>query len=132
LSHLLDVNFLIACGWESHVEHVRASRWLNRAKSFATSPISEMGFLRVSLSPAYGASFVDAMEALGAITRMRAHRFLRDATSAQSLPPVSTSKDITDAHLVQLARRYRLKLATFDTALCEKQWARGIAEDPTR
>jgi hypothetical protein len=26
---LLDVNFLIACGWESHVEHVRASRWLS-------------------------------------------------------------------------------------------------------
>jgi uncharacterized protein len=132
LSPLLDVNFLIACGWESHVEHVRASRWLSRAKSFATCPISEMGFLRVSLSPAYGASFADAMEALGGITRMRAHRFLRDPTRAQSLPEVSTSKDVTDAHLVHLARRYRLKLATFDTALCEKQWAHGIAEDPTR
>ena len=132
MSYLLDVNFLIACGWESHAEYIRASRWLSRAKSFATCPISEMGFLRVSLSPAYGASFEDAMAALGAIARMRAHRFLRDATRAQSLPPVSTSKDVTDAHLVHLARRYRLKLATFDGALCEKEWARGVAEDPTR
>jgi predicted nucleic acid-binding protein len=57
---------------------------------------------------------------------------LQDATRAQSLPSVRTSKDVTDAHLVNLARRYRLKLATFDTALCEKEWARGVAEDPTR
>ncbi len=67
MSHLLDVNFIIACGWESHVEHVRASRWLSRIGSFATCPVSQMGFLRVSLSPAYGARFEDAMAALGAI-----------------------------------------------------------------
>ena len=132
MSHLLDVNFLVACGWESHADYLRASRWLSRAKSFATCPISEMGFLRVSLSPDYGASFEDAMAALSAIAGMRAHRFLPDATRAESLPRVNTSKDVTDAHLVHLARRYRLKLATFDAALCEKEWARGVAEDPTR
>jgi hypothetical protein len=70
--------------------------------------------------------------ALGAIVAMSTHRFLPDATRAQSLPPVSTSKDVTDAHLVHLARRHRLKLATFEAALCDKQWARGMAEDPTR
>jgi len=91
-----------------------------------------MGFLRVSLSPAFGASFEDAMTALDAIVRMRTHRFLQDATRAQSLPQVSTSKDVTDAHLVYLARHYRLKLATFDVTLREKQWARRVAEDPTR
>jgi predicted nucleic acid-binding protein len=91
-----------------------------------------MRFLRVSLSPAYSASFEDAMAVLGAIVKMDMHRFLRDATQAQSLPRVSTSKDVSDAHLVHLARRYRLKLATFDAALCEKPWARGVAEDPTR
>ncbi|HVB79733.1 MAG TPA: hypothetical protein VNE82_07245, partial [Candidatus Binataceae bacterium] len=109
MSHLLDVNFLIACGWESHAEYIQASRWLTRAKSFATCPISEMGFLRVSLSPAYGASFEDAMTALDAIVTMSTHRFLRDATRAKSLPQVSTAKDVTDAHLVHLARRNRLK-----------------------
>ncbi len=91
-----------------------------------------MGFLRVSLSPAFGASFEDAMAALDAIASMRTRRFLRDATRAQSLPRVSTSKDVTDAHLVRLARRNRLKLATLDAALCAKEWARGVAEDPTR
>lgn len=131
MSHLLDVNFLIACGWQSHAEHVRASRWLSRAKSFATSSIGEMGFLRVSLSPAFGARFEDSIAALEAILRMRGHRFVQDGTRARSLPIVATSKDVTDAHLVHLARRNRLKLATFDVALCEKPWARGVAEDPT-
>lgn len=131
MSHLLDVNFLVACGWQSHADHVRASRWLSRAKSFATSPASEMGFLRISLSPAFGASFDDAMAALDAILRMRGHQFLRDDTRAGSLPSVSSSKDVTDAHLVHLARRHRLKLATFDAALCDKPWAQGTAEDPT-
>jgi hypothetical protein len=91
-----------------------------------------MGFLRVSLSRAYGASFDDAITTLGSIVEMRAHRFLRDATRAQSLPRVSTAKDLSDAHLVHLARFHRLKLATFDAALCTKEWARGVAEDPTR
>jgi AbrB family looped-hinge helix DNA binding protein len=89
LTHLLDMNFLVACGWESHGEHIAASRWLSRVRSFATCPMTEMGFLRVSLSPVYGASFGDTMEVLEAITRMRAHRFLRDATRAQSLPASS-------------------------------------------
>ena len=91
-----------------------------------------MGFLRVSLSPAFGASFEDAMTALGAIVSMRTHLFLRDATRAKSLPQVNTSKDVTDAHLIYLARHHRLKLATFDVTLREKEWARDVAEDPTR
>jgi predicted nucleic acid-binding protein len=132
VSHLLDVNFLVACAWESHAEYAEANRWLSGAKSFATCPISEMGFLRVSLSPAFGASFDDTLAALETIIQMRTHRFLRDSTRAHSLPRVSTSKDVTDAHFVRLARRNHLKLATFDTALCEKDWARGVAEDPTR
>jgi uncharacterized protein len=131
VSYLLDVNFLIACGWQSHANHVRASRWLSRAKSFATTPVSEMGFLRVSLSPAFGAHFEDAIAALEAIVRTRGHRFVRDDTRAASLPIVTTSKDVTDAQLVHLARRHRLKLATFDVALCDKPWAKGVAEDPT-
>ena len=90
-----------------------------------------MGFLVVSLSPALGARFEDAIAVLEAIVRTRGHRFVRDDTRAGSLPMVTTSKDVTDAQLVYLARRYRLKLATFDAALCDKPWAQGVAEDPT-
>jgi toxin-antitoxin system PIN domain toxin len=131
VSHLLDVNFLVACAWQSHADHRRANRWLNEARSFATSSVTEMGFLRVSMSPAFGASFSDAMAALDAVVTTRGHHFLRDGTRGLSLPSVTTSKDVTDAHLVRLAARNRLKLATFDRTLCGRAWARGTAEDPT-
>ena len=131
MSHLLDVNFLVACAWQSHADHVRANRWLDTVKGFATSPVSEMGFLRVSMSPAFGASFADAMAALEAVVTMRGHRFLRDGTRGRSLPGVTSSREVTDAHLVRLAARHRLRLATLDKALCSKSWAKGIAEDPT-
>jgi len=38
-------------------DHVRANRWLNSVTEFSTAPVTQMGFLRVSMSAAYGASF---------------------------------------------------------------------------
>lgn len=128
MSHLLDVNLLIACGWASHVEHALASRWLARQTSFATCAISQMGFLRVSLSPAFGATFEDALCALEDIVTAPRHRLVADSIRGRDLPIVSGTKEITDAHLVRLAAAHRLKLATLDKPLCGKAWAHGIAE----
>lgn len=130
MSHLLDVNFLLACAWSRHAAHAHANRWLNSATGFATAPVTQMGFLRVSLSPAYGASFGDAQTVLRAILQLKAHRFLTDAVAADSLPTLPNGKDVTDAHLVRLAASHGLKLATLDNPLCKKSWAAGIAENP--
>jgi predicted nucleic acid-binding protein len=89
-----------------------------------------MGFLRVSMSSAYGASFGDAQTALGAILRLKSHRFLTDSVSAASLPLLASGKDVTDAHFVRLAAGHGLKLATLDGILCKKPWAAGLAENP--
>ncbi len=132
MSHLLDVNFLFACGWDIHADYTRANRWLAEVASFATCPLTELGFIRVSLSPAFGAGLSDALESLAAILRMRNHRFLSDSTRAHQLPRVRGTKEVSDAHLVLLARSHHLRLATFDAGLCRIEWARGIAEDPTR
>lgn len=130
MSHLLDVNFLLACAWSGHADHARANRWLNSVPQFATAPVTQMGFLRVSLSPGYGASFADAQSALRAIVQLKSHRFLKDAIPADTLPTLSARKDVTDAHLVRLASSHGLKLATLDAALCGKPWAANIAENP--
>ena len=130
MSHLLDVNFLLACAWAGHADHARANRWLNSAPEFATASVTQMGFLRVSMSPAYGASFADAQTALNAILKLNSHRFLTDATRADSLPVVSSGKDVTDAHLVRLAASHGLKLATLDGHLCRKPWSAEVAENP--
>lgn len=130
MSHLLDVNLLLACAWSEHADHARANRWLNSTTAFATAPITQMGFLRVSMSPAYSASFDDAKTALSAILKLQTHRFLTDATQADSLPALSASKDVTDAHLVKLAASHGLKLATLDGNLAKRPWAAGVAENP--
>jgi len=37
VSHLLDINFLIACGWKSHANHRAARQWLDSQTTFYTS-----------------------------------------------------------------------------------------------
>ena len=49
MSHLLDINFLLACAWQTHDHHTAASAWLDQQEEFATCPISELGFPRVSM-----------------------------------------------------------------------------------
>jgi len=130
MSHLLDVNLLLACAWSGHADHVRANRWLNSVTEFSTAPVTQMGFLRVSMSAAYGASFADAQTALQAILKLKSHRFVTDAVSAASLPALSSGKDVTDGHFVRLAASHGLKLGTLDGTLCKKAWAAGLAENP--
>jgi predicted nucleic acid-binding protein len=130
MSHLLDVRFLLACGWSSHARHAAARAWLERQSSFATSPLSELGFIRVSMTPGYRASFDDAQAALSDITSRRQARWVHADHRAARLPALATHDEVTDAYFVELARAHRLKLATLDDELCKKRWAEGTAENP--
>lgn len=130
MSHLLDVSFLLACGWSSHAWHAAARAWLERQSAFATSPLSELGFIRVSMTPGYRASFDDAQAALADITSRRQARWVHADLAAARLPSLQTHAEVTDAYLVELALAHGLKLATLDDELCEKPWAAGTAENP--
>ncbi len=130
MSHLLDVSFLVACAWSSHARHTAARGWLESQPAFALCPLSELGFLRVSLSPAYRAAFADAQVALTNITSRKQARFVSADLSATKLPTLTSHAEVTDAYLVALARAHGLRLATLDDALCKKPWAAGVAENP--
>jgi hypothetical protein len=130
MKYLLDVNLLLACVWRSHAQHVDASAWLDRQASFATCPIAQLGFLRVSLSPGYRAAPADALAALDDLTSRKGSSFVADDLRAEHMPEVSGHADVTDAYLVALAQAHGLRLATLDKNLCAKAWARGIAENP--
>lgn len=130
MSHLLDVNFLLACGWSSHAKHMSARAWLEEQPAFATCPMSELGFVRVSMTPGYRASFEDARAALANINSRKQARFVGANLPAASLPALTSHTEVTDAYLVELARAHGLKLATLDDALCRKAWAGGVAENP--
>lgn len=130
MSHLLDVNFLLACGWHSHSKHAAAREWLERQNSYTTCPLSELGFLRVSMTAGYRATFADALAALEDITRRKQARWVPDDIAPRSLPALVSHSDVTDAYFVELARKHRLKLATLDEQLCRKSWASPVAENP--
>ncbi|MGH9896422.1 MAG: type II toxin-antitoxin system VapC family toxin, partial [bacterium] len=47
---LLDFNVLVALAWPNHVHHQAAVKWFltNQSGGWATSPLTESGFVRVS------------------------------------------------------------------------------------
>lgn len=104
--------------------------WLLQVGGWATCPLTESAFVRISMTAAYQAGFEDARKSLATLRTLRGHRFLADAVDVASLPVLSSYKDTTDAHLVTLARRHGAKLATLDEALLAKPWAAGTAERP--
>ena len=130
MSHLLDVNFVLACAWSTHAHHAAARAWLEKQTAFTLCPLSELGFLRVSLSPGYRATFADARAALADITSRKEARFVSADLAIAGLPALTSHAEVTDAYFVTLARAHGLKLATLDDGLCQKSWAAGIAENP--
>lgn len=121
---LLDVNALVALAWDSHIHHARIRQWFdeNARQGWSTCPITESGFVRVSTNPKVLPSpigVVDARRVLAALRSAAGHRFLVDDVSIVDgdYPPIVAHRQVTDAHLLTLARRRNTRLVTFDAAL---------------
>lgn len=130
LTVLPDVNLLLAFGWRSHANHQQCRSWFSSLPRFATCAITELGFLRVSMSPAYRASYQDASRVLQSLTSQEAASFLYCDLPTTEIAPVSSYKDTTDCYLVGLAQKHSLKLATLDEGILRAPWAEGIAFHP--
>lgn len=121
---LLDVNALVALAWDSHVHHAPMREWFaaRGSSGWATCPITESGFVRVSSNPKALPSAIGVSAARGVLTALRAlddHRFLVDDVSivAPDVPEVTGYRQVTDAHLLTLARRSGMRLVTFDAGI---------------
>ena len=122
---LLDLNVLIALSWPQHVHHARAHAWFDSiAESWATTPLTEAGYLRLCTNPSVvgePVSMDGALDALRAIRATPGHTFLPDnSTLAEptiSLERVTTSRQVTDTHLVNLAAVSGAVLATLDRGI---------------
>jgi predicted nucleic acid-binding protein len=124
--YLLDVNLLVAWGWEDHVDHDRAAEWIASAKRLRnmmllTSAIPQLGFVRVSVQRMAGRlALSEAAEVLaGMIDSLdRSHVFVPDNIDSTKWPPwCQSASRSTDAHLLSLADAHHAKLATLDTAI---------------
>lgn len=121
---LLDVNALVALAWDSHVHHARIRSWFRTGGSagWATCPITESGFVRVSANPKvlpHPIGVAAARDVLAALRAAGSHVFLPDDVSIVDgdVPVIVGHRQVTDVHLLTLARRRGARLVTFDAGL---------------
>jgi uncharacterized protein len=128
VTDLLDVNLLISLAWPNHVHHASARAWFGArdGQRWATSPVTEAGFVRVSSNPSAIPTAVTPGEArtlLGRMRQVEGHVFLPDDVelvvgSERALARrIVGHRQVTDAHLLALARRHEARLATLDRAV---------------
>ena len=123
MTRLLDVNLLMALLWENHEQHERARRWLRTTTAFATCPVGQLGFARISSHPmlGYGMSPEQAFAVLRRLLSDGRHRFVPDDLSCDDrvllTERIPGCNHVTDYYLAALARQHGLALATFDDAL---------------
>lgn len=127
MTALLDVNVLVALAWPNHVHHDTARSWFieQRDKGWATCPLTEGGFVRVSCNPSVVRHTVTPQEAIALLANLRrlgAHSFWPLDRSIVDLPEeigvrLQGYRQITDAVLLASAMQRNGQLATFDAGL---------------
>jgi hypothetical protein len=121
---LLDANALIALGWPPHEHHERMLRWFktHARQGWATTALTQAAFVRIISRPAFAGHPLGISEIAEVLLRNTAHphhRFLPLDFGIEHLLGICTGglrghRQVTDAWLVTLAIRNRVKLVTFD------------------
>ena len=135
MTALLDVNVLIALAWPNHVHHDAARSWFTerRRRGWATCPLTEAGFVRVSCNPSAVGRTATPREAIALLRRLRrleTHSFWPLERSMVELPNeilarIQGYRQVTDAVLLAAAMRRGGELATFDSGLADLVTATG-------
>ncbi|MYD72274.1 MAG: PIN domain-containing protein [Acidobacteria bacterium] len=128
MTHLLDVNFLVALFDPWHVNHEAAHYWFSTefASGWATCSITEAGCSRVlshSAYPTVSTTPTDVLKRLSQFCDAGGHSFwtddvsLRVALDDEVADRLQGHRQVTDFHLAALASRHGGRLATFDGRL---------------
>lgn len=122
--HLLDVNLLVALAWPNHIHHAAALGWFRRSQEagWATCPLTESGFVRVSCNSSVMPDARSPREAIHLLRRIVAlphHVFWHDDVSMASSGFMEEAllvgyRQVTDVHLLALAEHRGGRLATLD------------------
>ena len=122
---LLDVNVLLAWLWPMHEAHNAASSWMHnhRQESWATCPVTEMGFLRIVTTRSFSPHAPVWAEAAGILRKQTEgsprHCFWPDSLTTAELDRclgrhIKSPSLITDAYLLTLAMQNDGRMVTFD------------------
>lgn len=123
---LLDINVLLALLDSDHIDHTRASDWLDDEidAGWASCAITENGFVRIISQPRYPSpvSPAEAIELLARASNGGRHEFwpcdvsLLDPQSVDS-SRVHGPRQVTDAYLLALAKAHDGRFITFDRSV---------------
>lgn len=119
---LLDVNVLLALGWEQHEHHAATIKRLHSKQAWASCAITQLGFIRISSMPGVfhvSLTPAQAAEILRNLLADGLHRSLPDIAAATDVDwaQVRHAKHTTDAYLMALARAHKARLLTIDRQL---------------
>lgn len=120
---LLDVNVLLALGWAEHEAHtVVVARLSRHGVRWASCPITQLGFVRLSATTGIFSRTLtppQAHGALGALCADAQHRFVAAHPSVMDcdFAALSGPRQTTDAYLLALAQHHALTLLTLDQRL---------------
>lgn len=119
----------MALAWPNHIHHARAIRWFQvvREDRWATCPVTETGFVRVSSNTRVIPDARTPLEAIALLREIRTlpgHTFWADDVSPADPEGIAFDRvvgyrQITDAHLLALAIRNGGRLATFDQGVAD-------------
>ena len=120
--YLLDVNVLLALCDNHHIHHEAAHTWFERKghKAWATSPITENGFIRIASNPQYTNPVGDvfaAMEILKQLCQLPGYHFWSEDLHLWEILEAGkfiSHSQVTDIYLLSLAVKKQGRLATLD------------------
>jgi predicted nucleic acid-binding protein len=117
MTHLLDVNILLAAIWDNHPLHERAFTGI-KGKRIAVCPLAELGFIRISTNPkaTINAPMDTARELLERFIQERKTSRIPDDLPALASRPAK-SDEVTDSYLAELAAKHDMKLITMDARI---------------
>src|ERR1700733_4087450 len=108
MTYLFDVNVLIAFLDRYHVHHTQAHRWAaghSKSLRWATCPLVENAFVRITGKPSYPNSFGSATAALEELRRNCAlpnHIFWPDDISLCDVAVWSSQHIVASSHITDL------------------------------
>ena len=96
-------------------------------KSWATCPLTQLAFVRISANPKIISAAVSpraAAQTLGKMTALPGHVFWADDLDVNNLASFTSTalvghRQVTDAYLLELAKHHNGKVATLDAGLAE-------------
>jgi len=127
MTYLLDANVLISLCDERHAHHASANRWFQRtgAASWATCPLTENAFVRITSRPSYPrstGSVTEQLQVLRELCALPGHLFWPDEISLLDEEIWSATghlnpEDLTDLYLLALAVKNMAKLVSLDRTI---------------